>query len=62
MIRKKGRGFMMNNQENKNVKKDTLEKFEVEGLKNKFKELENLDDLWYLVKSSSGSWIAGSAK
>lgn len=53
---------MMNNQENKNVKKDTLEKFEVEGLKNKFKELENLDDLWYLVKSSSGSWIAGSAK
>lgn len=52
----------MNKQENKNIKKVTLDKFEVKGLSNKFKELENLDDLWYLIKSSKGSWIAGSTK
>lgn len=36
-------------------------KFELNNLKNSFKELENLDDLWYLVRSNSASWVAGSA-
>ncbi len=24
------------------------------------KELENIEDCWYFVKSASGAWIAGS--
>lgn len=53
----------MHNKENKKVdlKKENLDKFEIVDLKENFKELENLDDLWYFVKSSGGAWIVGSA-
>lgn len=45
------------------IKKSELNnKFEMENLEEKFVELENLDDLWYFVKSSSASWVVGSAK
>lgn len=48
----------MNNRDNKN---ENLDKFEIADLKDNFKELDNLDDLWYLIKSTSGAWIVGSA-
>lgn len=53
----------MNKKENKklDLKKENLDKFEIVDLKENFKELENLDDLWYLIKSSAGAWIIGSA-
>lgn len=47
---------------NEETKKDILSnQFEVENISDSFKELENLDDLWYFIKSASSGWIAGSA-
>lgn len=44
------------------VNKDVLDnKFEISNFEKNFKELENLDDLWYFIKSSASAWIAGSA-
>lgn len=44
------------------IEKDALSsKFEIENFEEHFKELENLDDLWYFVKSSAAAWITGSA-
>lgn len=59
----RGEGYFMNKKENKklDLKKENLDKFEIVDLKENFKELENLDDLWYLIKSSAGAWIVGSA-
>lgn len=43
------------------IEKDVLnDKFEIENIEENFKELENLDDLWYFIKSSASAWIAGS--
>lgn len=58
----RGEGYFMNKKENKklDLKKENLDKFEIVDLKENFKELENLDDLWYLIKSSAGAWIVGS--
>lgn len=50
----------MNKNKKQDIKKELLDKFEINGLKNNFKELENLDDLWYFVRASSGAWIAGA--
>ncbi|WP_081923184.1 epipeptide YydF family RiPP [Clostridium amazonitimonense] len=45
-----------------NIEKGVLDsKFEISQFEENFKELENLDDLWYFIKSSSAAWIAGSA-
>ena len=41
--------------------KDILSsEFEVEELEQDFKELENVDDLWYNIKANSAAWIACS--
>ena len=45
-------------EDNKNI----LAQFEVDNLENKADELSNIDDLWYFIKSSQGSWVAGSTK
>lgn len=45
------------------IEKNTLDsKFEIANFEENFKELENLDDLWYFVKSSAAAWIVGSTK
>lgn len=50
--------------ENSNkIEKNVLDKkFEIDDLEANFKELEDLDDLWYFVRSCKGGWIAGSSK
>lgn len=46
-----------------NIEKNVLDKkFEIDDLEGNFKELEDLDDLWYFVRSCKGGWIAGSSK
>jgi len=44
------------------MKKDFLldEKLELGELRDSFLELDDVDDLWYFVKSSDVAWIAGS--
>lgn len=46
----------------KDNKKHKMKKeFLNENIIEKFDELENMDDLWYFVKSNKSSWVAGSA-
>lgn len=52
----------MNNKKEQFEKKETLNKnLEFSKLLDKKQELDNVNDLWYFVKSSSNRWIAGSA-
>lgn len=47
---------------NNNYKEMLNAEFEYDFMKEKFEELDDVDDLWYFIRSSAGAWIVGSVK